>query len=108
MSRKVHAARFSTIFFHTAQTAELKAGLPLGFFAREAGANMLLDLLLDVELQLVIELVFDDITAEKRTKPKKEITEHGILLCGAKHLGHRSRQFLPGVGFHFELLTPIL
>ena len=49
------------------QTAKLKARLSHGFFSSEACSNMLPHLLFDMKAQLVIEFVFHNVAAEKRT-----------------------------------------
>jgi hypothetical protein len=54
----------------------LEPGLPCSFFARQTGAHVLLHLLLDVELQLVVQFIFDDAAPEEGTKSKKYIAKH--------------------------------
>ena len=45
-------------------------------FSRDARAHVLLHLLFEMELQLVVELVFDDPPPEQRSQTVRQIAEH--------------------------------
>lgn len=73
----MHAAGFAAFFFYGVGAAKFQPRTAHGFGARQAGSDVLVDLLLKVEAKFIVEFHFDGVAPEQGAQPCAEIGKHG-------------------------------
>ena len=75
----MYATRLAAFLLYLIDSAELQARAPQRFFASQAGALVLLNLLLEMKVQLVIQFGFGRVSTEQGAETKEQITQHGEI-----------------------------